>query len=296
MLKEDDDQSIIIQKKEIIIEKRLYNWNELPVWQHDNEYIISGYIRETRNMSKTFKTLFYLHNESINIYSHLIPSIMIIINLFIIKLIKIEKYETTNTIDYLIIDIFYIGSLICYSMSSIFHCIKAHSLEVAKFGNKLDYLGIIILIITSNVSILYYGYYEHPEYFIRYSILITMLGICCSIVSVKDKFRQRNYRKYRAMIFIIFGLSSILPIINGFKIYTMQEIMIKCQLKWMLLEGFFYIFGAILYGMRYPERLYIGKFDIIGSSHQIFHLFVVIANYCHLRGLIKAYELVHTTN
>lgn len=25
------------------VNRRLYNWNEIPAWQRDNEYILSGY-------------------------------------------------------------------------------------------------------------------------------------------------------------------------------------------------------------------------------------------------------------
>ncbi len=28
---------------------------------------------------------------------------------------------------------------------------------------------------------------------------------------------------------------------------------------------------------KFPERLYPGKFDLLGNSHQIFHIFVIIA-------------------
>ena len=34
--------------------------------------------------------------------------------------------------------------------------------------------------------------------------------------------------------------------------------------------------GALLYAARWPERHYPKKFDIVGSSHQLFHVLVVI--------------------
>ena len=41
---------------------------------------------------------------------------------------------------------------------------------------------------------------------------------------------------------------------------------------------------------RIPEKWYPGRFDVVGSSHQIFHVFVVAAALVHWTGLIKAAE------
>ena len=49
-------------------------------------------------------------------------------------------------------------------MSSTFHCIKAHSHPVSKFGNQLDYFGIVILITCSLISIILFAYYDYPWY------------------------------------------------------------------------------------------------------------------------------------
>ena len=47
--------------------------------------------------------------------------------------------------------------------------------------------------------------------------------------------------------------------------------------------------------MRVPERLKPGGFDICGSSHQIFHVLVVMAAMAHLMGLLKAFDHEHSS-
>jgi len=42
--------------------------------------------------------------------------------------------------------------------------------------------------------------------------------------------------------------------------------------------------------VRIPERFAPGRFDIWGSSHQIFHVLVLAAAVTHLVGLLKAFE------
>jgi adiponectin receptor len=64
-------------------------------------------------------------------------------------------------------------------------------------------------------------------------------------------------------------------------------------LFYLVLQGVLYILGAAIYACRIPERFAPGKFDLFGSSHQIFHGFVIAAALTHLIGLYKAYEYWH---
>ena len=62
---------------------------------------------------------------------------------------------------------------------------------------------------------------------------------------------------------------------------------------YLLLQGALYIIGAGIYACRIPERWAPGRFDIWGSSHQIFHGFVLVAAVSHFIGLCIAYEYWH---
>jgi hypothetical protein len=41
------------------------------------------------------------------------------------------------------------------------------------------------------------------------------------------------------------------------------------RIEYMLAGGASYIFGAVLYGARLPERLLAGRCDLWGQSHQV---------------------------
>lgn len=45
---------------------------------------------------------------------------------------------------------------------------------------------------------------------------------------------------------------------------------------------------------RWPERSFPGKLDIWGSSHQIFHVCVLLAAATHFYGMAKAFDYHHT--
>ena len=46
--------------------------------------------------------------------------------------------------------------------------------------------------------------------------------------------------------------------------------------------------GAMIYGIRIPERWWPKVFDVFGSSHQIMHVLVMFGALSHSIGLIKA--------
>ena len=75
--------------------------------------------------------------------------------------------------------------------------------------------------------------------------------------------------------------------------YGLQQMRSQIGLFWLVLQGLLYIIGAGLYAFRFPESEWPGKFDKIGSSHQIFHVFVVLAAASHLRGLLVAFDHRH---
>lgn len=51
--------------------------------------------------------------------------------------------------------------------------------------------------------------------------------------------------------------------------------------------GIFYGLGVVVYATRVPERWKPGKFDLVGNSHQLFHVLVIAGAYTHyLAGLV----------
>lgn len=57
-------------------------------------------------------------------------------------------------------------------MSATFHCLLDHSQQVARWGNKLDYTGIVALIVGSYVPALYYGFFCEPKMMASYLFLV----------------------------------------------------------------------------------------------------------------------------
>lgn len=264
---------------------KLCSYKDLPLWQQDNHYILHGYVRETKSFAACFKSLLYLHNESGNIYTHLIPALVVALSIAN----GIIPVLATDLADQAILLLFFSGVIACLGISGFYHCIKCHSPRVSAIGNGFDYFGIVVLIEASMISLIYYGLKPHPFYRTVFCLITSFFGLICTVVSLDTKFRTPVWRPFRAKMFVAYGLSGILPIVFGSFLYG-AEVVQRISLPYILLEGFLYISGAALYAARIPEKFGPGKYDYFGHSHQLFHILVVLAACSHGYGLYRSYQ------
>jgi adiponectin receptor len=150
-------------------------WHEINTWQQDNHYILSGYRPQSNSYRKSFKSLGYLHNESVNIYTHLLGAIAILISSIVLYQVLGSRWDTATREDVWVFSCFFLGATACLSMSATFHTISNHSHEVARFGNQLDYAGIVFLIWGSFIPVLYYGFQSEPDLMKRYWAMVWIL-------------------------------------------------------------------------------------------------------------------------
>ncbi|KAI9830395.1 MAG: hypothetical protein M1826_004818 [Phylliscum demangeonii] len=296
----------------------LVAWDELAAWQRDNRYIRAGYRRASHSLRQSLLSLRYMHNESVNIYSHLIGAL-----LFPVASLRLyygplgARYGTASTADVLAFGCFFAGVTSCLAMSATYHAISNHSPAVARLGNQLDYGGIVVLIWSSFVANVSYAFYAAPWLrnvywsMVRRGLAcstyqntsyraarpaeqISVLAVAGASVSVLTRFRTPPWRPVRAAIFVAIGLSAVLPVLHGARLYGWTQLRRQVGLDWLLLQGLLYILGATIYAARVPERLRPGMFDIWGASHQIFHVLVLLAAMAHLKALVRAFDYHHT--
>lgn len=287
--------------------KRLYFYHELDPWQQDNHFIRSGYVKETKSYTDCLRSLTYWHNESINVYSHLLPALSSIWLVSYQVWFVLPHYDNALGIwEILNFYQFAMAAAFCLFLSASFHCFKSHSQKISKIGNQCDYFGIIILITCSLNSIVLFTFYDVPSLRNFYISLFTILGAVCTKITFDVKFSSSEYRPFRSFMFILFGLSGVLPVLSAVFKFGLIQASERASAPWLISEGLFYIVGACLYAARIPERFthvndtcdnkaghQYGTFDIFGHAHQIFHVMVVIAAYCHWNALVGCYIHLH---
>ena len=113
-------------------------WNDLPHWLQDNHYIHSGYRHPSNSYRKSAASLGYLHNETVNIWTHLIGACLAAIaGLSLYATVRPQFSQATDE-DAAVFSCFFLGAVACLGMSATYHTISNHSDAVARFGNRLD--------------------------------------------------------------------------------------------------------------------------------------------------------------
>ena len=148
----------------------LLTWRDIQPWQQDNHYILTHYRAASYSYMGCFQSLFYLHNESVNIHSHLLGAFLFAFTGVSVYLF--ESYDVTLP-DVLAFSCFFVGAVGCLGMSAYYHLITNHSLEVSRFGNQLDYVGIVALITGSFIPSIYYGFHCEPRLQQRYWAMVS---------------------------------------------------------------------------------------------------------------------------
>lgn len=148
-------------------------WDDLPAWRRDNAFIHSGYRRIHASYKHSFQSLFYLHNESVNIWSHLLGALVAVACAAYLYYVIHPRYEEATSSDVFVFSCFFTGAILCLGMSATYHALVDHSQAVAKWGNKLDYTGIVALIVGSYVPAIYYAFFCKPVLMSTYLYLVS---------------------------------------------------------------------------------------------------------------------------
>ena len=128
-----------------IQENLLIRWSDLPEWSQDNEYIVSGFRPTSNSYWKCFQSCCYIHNETGNIYSHLLATLwMITLPIWLYPYAK-EHYPDANADDWTILGLFFLGGASCFALSTIYHILANHSQITHDFCHQLDFIGIIVV-------------------------------------------------------------------------------------------------------------------------------------------------------
>ena len=140
----------------------LLSYHEIPEWHQDNDYILHGYRPETNSTYACFASWLYLHNETVNIYTHLLPAVLFLVAEGFIYHYFQASYPEATIGDRLIFAFFLLTAATCLGMSATYHTLMNHSVEVSNLWHRLDFVGIVVLTLGDFVSGIYMVFYCEP--------------------------------------------------------------------------------------------------------------------------------------
>lgn len=280
-------------------------YETLPEWYQDNEYIQKYYRPVSHSHLVNLKSVLELHNETFNIWSHLVLVLpMLITALVYLKrglcdlcctwkshknrniAINLRKFPCQNFMMFY----FYL-SILCMSFgSSSFHTQQPHSESIFNLFAKIDYSGVILMINGALVTWVYFTFYNYDFYRYLYSVLHSMIAFIIIYFLASPTYNKPEFRTLRGSLFVGFGLLCSIPCLHMVCRNGIRYCFKKLYLGHLILVGSLTIFGAFLYVKRYPEIFFPGKFDLLGNSHNFLHFLVLIS------AMILVYSMENLKN
>ncbi|KAJ8498268.1 hypothetical protein OPV22_008820 [Ensete ventricosum] len=176
--------------------------------------------------------------------------------------------------------VFLLGCMGCLVVSAISHLLACHSHNLNLFFWRLDYVGISLMIVSSFVPPIYYAFLCHPVARVTYLSAIAMLGLLTILTLLAPALSSSHYRSFRAMLFLAMGFFGVVPAVHAMWLnweHTEAHLVLGLEVAMAIA----YASGAGVYVSRIPEKWRPGEFDLIGHSHQIFHILVLVGALMH---------------
>lgn len=138
----------------------LLSLDQMPKWfqQESNEWILYGYRDISGSFQASLCSLLYIHNESANIYSHLIPAVFSLLG----QQYLANRYSGVTGADFTPFSIFMLTAVTCLSLSATYHTLMNHSKRVEHLCLRLDMLGVVIFILGDLMLGIYMAFWCEP--------------------------------------------------------------------------------------------------------------------------------------
>ncbi|KAK5074986.1 hypothetical protein LTS08_005436 [Lithohypha guttulata] len=233
-------------------------FEDLPEWLQDNEHIRSGYRRPMNSTLACVRSCAMLHNETLNIYTHLIPAAALAIFQVYIQIKITQYFPEASTLDRIVIGANVIAAIVTFGLSASYHTLNSHSPQISSLWLRIDYVGILTLILGSFFSGIYVGFYCLPTPRTIHWCMITTLSFGTALLVLHPKLQEHKYRALKAYAFVATALTGFAPIGHGLYLYGWHEMWIRSGMPYYLLEGVIYGAGATVFITRFPESIWPG--------------------------------------
>lgn len=136
------------------------------------------------------------------------------------------------------------------------------------------------MIVSSFVPPIFYVFLCNPLCRLAYLSIISALGILVILTLLAPSLSSPRFRSFRAAVFLAMGFSGVIPAVHALVI-NWEHRATHLALALEVAMGLAYAVGAWFYVSRVPEKWKPGAFDMVGHSHQIFHVFVLVGALTH---------------
>jgi len=267
---------------------RLLNSKEAPEYMKE-EGITTGY-RQKLSYTSCITSCFLLHNETVNIWSHLIGFATF---LYCLTTLVLNPPQGANSfIDLIPLYLQLITYQVCLLSSALFHTFSCHSEQAHQTWLQTDHFGIVVALFGTYVSVVHNVFHCHQDWRNFHLSVVTLLFVMISVAmwlpSVGDRLPWMKRGKDGGVplwMFIALSLYAVIPFshwmwLNG----GLDNPVVLLRLKSMVIPFLIGGVGLCFYVSRFPENFLhpekTGYFDLFGASHQVWHVMIFLGMFC----------------
>ncbi|XP_072038373.1 progestin and adipoQ receptor family member 3-like [Amphiura filiformis] len=254
----------------------LHSYAEVPHYLQGNPFIIKGY-RNTLSASQCIQSLLVWSNESINVWTHIIGFLIFLLLAVYDNAVTIPELQGSWT-DHIIYTVYLSCFQFCMLCSAGYHLFCCHSEAACKRWLGLDIAGISIGLLGCYFPAVYYAFYCFQYWRNVHLVIVCTLMMLTIIVQLHRRFLTARWATQRLMLYISAVAYGVGPVVHW--IYLNGGFQAPIIQKFVPMVCVMYVLGILallFYATKFPERCFPGKLDYIGSSHQWWHIIVVIA-------------------
>ena len=264
---------------------RLYHKDEVPEHFHES-YIVKGYRCPRSSPFQCVLSLFDATNETLNFWTHFLPSWYFI---WVLKGLS-DTLDFRND-SYTWPLLAYMCMIIIYPLASstahTFNTMSDYARHICFF---LDYSAIAGTALSSGIAYRAYSFPADLRFTAASDLFFNIIGICPFLTiafACETRFMPPVHLR-KVIRLSALGLPCIfvtLPVMYRLVYGTPSELELRSTYHHTLGIALMYLSGLI-YGMHFPERLFPGSFDIIGHSHQLFHVCTIFGTMEQMQGFL----------
>ncbi|KAM6943314.1 membrane progestin receptor beta-like [Xenentodon cancila] len=266
-------------------------------------FILAGYRPVGLPWRCYILSLFQMHNETLNVWSHLLAAVCMVLRFMVFAVLqgggvlgfRLQGPEGQGlSVDVSSLPlVLYLFSAVTYlSFSTAAHLLQSHSESVHFSLFFLDYVGVAIGQYGCAIGMCIYSADAAwtqsmlGQIYLPAAALLSWFS-CTACCYAKIHFQQPNPLRWKLYQLILMGIAYLLdisPVLHRLFTHSWKS----CPaLMLHLLQVVLFMMSAFFFFCSAPERFWPGRFDIIGHSQQIFH---VLLSFC---ALVEQEALFH---
>lgn len=230
------------------------------------EYIKRGYRKPCNDIKSAFKSMFRMHNETVNAWS-------MVVGVLVVTMLTV-LYPNPHMLHYLQLTAIWIH----LPLSFMYHTLQC-SPQYSNVSRSVDIMGVLVAssILTLTLAILVFGACHVASFILCFASICLVVYYYLKVFGQDTNLKVKDHIRKKTILIIgigvlIYNIPMIYLMLFG---NTFVIVKILCLLEILSIAS-----AALLYWTGFPESRFPNTFDLIGNSHNLAHMFLIIQQIC----------------